>query len=365
LPESGGRIAAPYSRELLEELEKAAARALSELDGFFAGEPPEKMADAMRPFYFALGDFADVIGRTEAGRCVFAVKDVKGRVRVKSLCADPAARLKECLEGAAGTVFFSATLLPVSYYKRLLTGSPKTPAVYAESSFDPKRRLVLIGRGVTTRYRDRSEEMYRKIARYIKEAASGKKGNYMAFFPSFSMLSEVLEIYRSEFDDDESDYVAQQPHMDEAAREIFMENFEGEPRRTLVAFCVMGGIFSEGIDLKGDRLIGAVIVGQGIPQVTPEREVLREYFQRNFGSGYSFAYLVPGMNKVLQAGGRVIRTAEDRGVVMLLDDRFLEEESLSMLPREWGDWRAAGPGEAGEAVKEFFKEDPQAQRPED
>ena len=248
-------------------------------------------------------------------------------------------------------MFFSATLLPLSYYRKLLTTREEPYAVYAPTPFKKERRLLLIARDVSTRYADRTADMLRRIARYISVTAHGRVGNYLAFFPSYRLMRDVFGVYRKEFDAPDTDWVMQHPGMADADREIFLENFYGTPKRSLIGFCVMGGSFSEGLDLTGTKLIGAVIVGAGIPQVSPEREVLKQHFREE---GFDYAYRYPGINKVEQAAGRVIRTAEDLGVILLLDNRLLGGTYTRLFPREWSDYIPTDAETAGEEIRAFW-----------
>lgn len=197
--------------------------------------------------------------------------------------------------------------------------------------------------------------MYQKIARYIIQTVRAKKGNYMVFFPSYRFLEDVYEMFQMEtVDTEEIECVLQSQHMGEQAREIFLETFEEERENSLVGFCVMGGVFSEGIDLTQDRLIGAVIVGTGLPQVCNDREILREYFDSRNLSGFDYSYLYPGMNKVLQSAGRVIRTEEDQGIILLLDERFQGRQYQEMFPREWSGIQTCRLRQLDEKLKSFW-----------
>lgn len=201
--------------------------------------------------------------------------------------------------------------------------------------------------------------MYQKYAEYLLETAYAKTGNYIAFFPSYRFMEAVYDafILRLSWERGQRgdlDYVMQSQYMSEEAREIFLENFEEERKISLVGFCVMGGIFSEGIDLTGDQLIGAMIVGTGLPQVCRERELLKDYFDRRGFKGFDYAYLYPGMNKVLQSAGRVIRTARDKGVVLLLDERFQDKRCRDIFPREWENPLLCRAETAGEKMREFW-----------
>ncbi len=158
----------------------------------------------------------------------------------------------------------------------------------------------------------------------------------MIFFPSYRLMEDVYQVYEEEFSVDWVRCIRQNSDMTEWEREEFLEEFQSR-EGTLVGFCVLGGIFSEGVDLTGERLIGAVIVGTGLPQIGSEREILKEYYDRRNHAGFDYAYRYPGMNKVLQAAGRVIRTKEDKGVILLLDERFLGRDYAEIFPQEWQD----------------------------
>jgi Rad3-related DNA helicase len=177
-------------------------------------------------------------------------------------------------------------------------------AVYAPSSFLPENRLIMIGNDVSTKYTRRNETEYKRILQYILDFTGARTGNYMVFFPSYQMLQAVAELAGDQIEG----LVVQNSSMTEEEKELFLEEFIDDPEVSRVGFCVMGGIFSEGIDLKNDRLIGAVIVGTGLPMVWNERELFRGYFDEKNGKGFDYAYLYQGMNKVMQSAGRVIRT---------------------------------------------------------
>lgn len=205
-----------------------------------------------------------------------------------------------------------------------------------QSSFPKENRRILIGSDVSSRYTRRNRAEYRKIAGYIARCVWQRQGNYMVFFPSYRLMEDVLQVYEEEFSVDWVRCVCQTPDMTEQEREGFLEEFQ-EREGTLVGFCVLGGIFSEGVDLTGESLIGAVIVGTGLPQIGSQREILKEYYDKKNHCGFDYAYRYPGMNKVLQAAGRVIRTKEDKGVILLLDDRFWDRDYQEIFPREWQD----------------------------
>ena len=252
--------------------------------------------------------------------------------RIKLQCMDPSGRLEEALQYARGTAFYSATLLPIRYYREQLSTCADDYAVYAKSSFQTSQRKIIIANDVTSKYTRRGEREYRKIASYIEAFIAAKQGNYMVFFPSYAFLENVFHHFNAP---EQTDILLQNSSMTEREKEEFLAAFDSANQHTLVGFCVMGGIFGEGIDLKEDRLIGTAIVGTGLPQVCHERELFKQYYDSQNGNGFHYAYLYPGINKVFQAGGRVIRTIHDRGVILLLDERFAGRSYLELFPREW------------------------------
>lgn len=301
--------------------------------------------ETYREFYLAVRHFLNMSERVDDNYRIYTELQADGRFMIKELCVNPATCLRDCLDKGNSTVFFSATMLPMPYYRELLSGDPEDYAIYARSPFDPSHRLLAAARDVSSRYTRRGRQEYEKIYDYIRMMVEARAGNYLVFFPSYAFMQGVYEVAQ-ECEDRESpgqmEILMQSSHMTEAARDEFLEAFstpaEAAGQRSLVGFCVMGGIFSEGIDLTGERLIGTVIVGTGLPQICTEREILRQFYDENGKNGFDFAYRYPGMNKVLQAAGRVIRTAEDEGVIVLLDDRFLQGESVTLFPREWEDY---------------------------
>lgn len=308
--------------------------------------------DQVLDFYFEVRSFISIYERVDEHYRIYADFLDNGEFMVKLLCVNPIRNIKECLDQGNSTVFFSATMLPIRYYRQLLSNEPEDYAVYVDSPFDRKNRLLLTASDVTSRYTRRNENEYRKILTYIRELAAAKKGNYMIFFPSYSYMEQVYELLEQE----DFDCILQGSRMTESEREEFLEEFEQERECSLVAFCVMGGLFSEGIDLKEERLIGVVIVGTGLPMVCTEQEILKGYFDETENEGFSFAYQYPGMNKVMQAAGRVIRTVSDKGVILLLDDRFLRRDYQELFPREWDDYKPVTIKTLNAALREFWKQ---------
>ncbi len=309
-------------------------------------------------FYFMIRSFIDIYERVDENYVIYSELKSDGSFWLHLMCVNPAANLAEYLNKGNSAIFFSATLLPVNYYKKLLTTDTESYAIYARSPFDPSNRQILIGRDVSTRYTRRGPDMYLQYANYLKAAVEAKKGNYLAFFPSYRFMEEVYDCFLS-VAGDTADVLIQSQSMSEAAREEFLQEFSLERENALLGFCVMGGIFSEGIDLTEDRLIGSIIVGTGIPQVCLERELLKNYFDSHGGQGFDYAYLYPGMNKVLQSAGRVIRTETDQGVILLLDDRFQDRRYQEIFPREWEMVESCKTGDVSKKIIKFWKESAQ------
>ena len=290
------------------------------LEEYREGEKRELVLD----LYFQVRDFLNIHDILDENYVIYSELERDGRFKVKLFCVNPAANLQNYLEQGNSTIFFSATLLPIRYYKKLLSVETDDYAVYAESPFPEENRLLIIGRDVSTRYTQRGQIMYRRIAEYIAAVAEARRGNYMAFFPSYRFMEDVYEEFIRRAPGITA--VVQSQFMDEKEREQFLERFEASDSAGLVGFCVMGGIFSEGIDLAADRLIGAVVVGTGLPQVCNDREIVKQYFDSRGMEGFDYSYRYPGMNKVLQSAGRVIRTENDRGIIVLLDGRFCQKQ---------------------------------------
>lgn len=310
---------------------------MSELETCLETLRDEELRRQVLEFYFQVRSFLMIYELVDENYVIYAQHEEDGRFKIKLFCVNPAANIQECLDRGRSTVFFSATLLPVQYYKKLLSTREDDYAVYVDSPFCQEKRCLILCRDVSSRYTRRNETEYRKIAAYIHAAASAKAGNYMAFFPSYRLMEDVLSVYRSEFAGENVEILVQGTGMTEVQREEFLGKFQEKNDRSLVGFCVMGGIFSEGIDLAGEKLIGAVVIGTGIPQIGQERELLKEFYDKKGENGFDYAYRFPGMNKVLQSAGRVIRTREDVGVILLLDDRFCTREYEMLFPREWAE----------------------------
>jgi len=287
-------------------------------------------------------------------RYVTVYRKEKRDLWVKLYCMDPADPIRKACAKGKGTVFFSATLTPMNYYLRMLGGNEKSVQMQLPSPFPKEHLLLMLDRTISTRLRDR-DQSYDRITEAVAEMVSAHIGNYLVFFPSYKYMEEVVTRFQSKGLDVR--VMVQAPKMAEIDREAFLSEFDFPAEGTsLVGFAVLGGIFGEGIDLTGDRLTGAVIIGTGLPQVSPEQEVLKGYFDEMMGTGYDYAYTYPGFARVLQSLGRVIRTESDRGVALLIDERYGWSSYYSLFPRHWPHpHKVSGPDKIKKLVEGFFE----------
>ena len=330
------------------------------MEKFLEDSRNHELNDHILDLYFQLRSFLDICDRLDECYVIYTELEPDGRFKLKLYCVDPSVNIQKCLDKGNSTIFFSATLLPIDYYKSLLSRAEDDYAVYASSCFDQRKKQVLVGLDTSSRYTNRSLQEYQRIADYISTAVKGKKGNYLVFFSSYKMMEDVAECFE-ERTPEHTELLCQTSRMTETQREEFLDAFAEGREDSLVGFCVMGSIFGEGIDLKKDRLIGAVIVGTGLPQVCNEREILKNYYDKTKGDGFRYSYLCPGMNKVLQAAGRVIRTEEDRGIILLLDERFGRYQYRQMFPREWSDYQVCRLDNIEEKVRIFWESQEESQ----
>ncbi len=314
--------------------------------------------ETVRDLFFAVRHFTNMYDGMNDKYQIVTDYDGERRFRIKLQCMDPSSKLEEAMDYARAAALFSATLLPVRYYKEQLSTTEDDYAVYAKSTFKASQRKIIIARDVTSKYTRRNETEYRKIAAYIEAFIAAKQGNYMVFFPSYAFLDSV---YQKLDVPEDTTVLIQSSSMREEEREEFLGAFNTIPNdteRTLVGLCVMGGIFGEGIDLKEDRLIGTAVVGTGLPQVCHERELFKNYYDATKGKGFDYAYLYPGINKVFQAGGRVIRTIQDRGVILLLDERFTGRSYRELFPREWVPYDITDLNGMKKLLRQFWDSEP-------
>ncbi len=357
--------------ETIESFIQVLIRLQDTMDKYLEENDDNPVRNDILDFYFEVSHFLTINERVDDNYVIYSEISTDGSFFVKLFCVNPSVNLQECMTRARSTILFSATLLPIQYYKKLLGGTKEDYEVYANSVFNPEKRALYISSDVTSKYSRRSVDEFRNIADYIHEIIKNRHGNYMVFFPSHSFLLSVYECYCEMYLEEQTECLLQDEYMNEEAREAFLNRFcgigdrasvdmetkeekEENQDRNLIGFCVMGGIFGEGIDLKHDSLIGVIVVGTGIPQVCNEREILKQYFDAGGESGFDYAYRYPGMNKVLQAAGRVIRTSDDIGVIALLDERFLQNTYKRLFPREWDEFEVVTRQTIAKRVEYFW-----------
>jgi len=318
--------------ELPEALLKAVREFKQKAEDWLVMNQPAAFRQELLGFYFLCSNYLRTAEFFDTFYVSYFERQGQGNLRAKLFCLNPAPMLAGPLERSRSTIFFSATLLPMDFFTKLLTGAADHPRQIFQSPFPLKNVSLLIHNGISTRYTRRADS-YAAIASAIETICSAHVGNYLVFFPSYAYLAAVLEQLKERLP--ERQILVQDRGMPEEAREAFLVQFSTGNQETLVGLAVMGGIFGEGIDLVGERLIGAVVVGVGVPQVCLENDLIKEYFDQQNVSGFAYAYQYPGFNRVLQATGRVIRTESDRGIIVLIDERFTQARYRHLFPTHW------------------------------
>lgn len=337
-PDKDGVLHGAYhTRELPFEIyalfENLILTAEEELHAAFLTKDEEKTEriSFIREHSFMLKKFYDAAMRFDGGFEFFVFFD-GGEMRIKIFCLDTGGVLRRRLELASSAVLFSATLSPIDFYRSVLGGDRSSATLTLDSPFDKGQLCVSVMNKITTRFSER-EDSLAAVCSVIAATLSAKRGNYMIFAPSFAYAEILCEKFKKKYPKIKT--ILQKPSATQKEKRDFLAEFSNTDGSYLAAFCVLGGIFSEGIDLVGDKLIGAVIVGIGMPQLSFEREAIAAYYQEKLESGVEYAYLYPGMNRVLQAAGRVIRSEDDRGVIVLIDDRFNDPLYKKIMPSLW------------------------------
>lgn len=279
------------------------------------------VTDEFKDFYLELNKFIKLLDFYDDTFALYATKKNEKDVKISLFCIDPSAHLERTLNQVRSKIIFSATLSPTDYYIDMIGGKKTDPILNLPSPFNKNNLKLLVAPHISVRYRNRKETI-ENVACAIKEAISHKLGNYFIYVPSYEYLSELSSYLK----EDDFDLLVQEKDMSEDEKESFLSCFVEKPKRTTVGLAVIGGAFSEGIDLVGDRIIGVVVVGVGLPQLCFERDLIKDYFNKVENNGYEYAYVCPGINKVMQAVGRVIRSENDKGIALLIDDRYLTEE---------------------------------------
>lgn len=336
-------------REFPAELLPALDDALEKVEVWLTKNEPAVFRNDLLILFFRLNSFRRTAELYDE-RFVTIIESAR-ELRVRLFCVDPSFLLRQALARGKSAIFFSATLAPMDYYRALLGGDASDPALQLKSPFPPEHLAVLVHGRIKTHFKARGESL-KEVVEATAALVQGRRGNYLVYFPSYQYLAMAHEQFRAAHPKVAT--LAQSPGMNEAEREAFLAAFSVEHGETLAGFAVLGGIFGEGIDLAGDRLIGAVIVGVGLPQLCVERDLIRDYFQGQGGSGFDYAYTFPGMNRVLQAIGRVIRSENDRGVVLLIDARFTEARYRRLFPTWWRWLRVADIRTIQNMIKQFW-----------
>lgn len=317
---------------LPEVLLKAIREFSQKAEDWLVLNQPAEFRQELLEFYFLCSNYLRTAEYFDTFYVSYFERQGSSDLKAKLFCLDPAPMLATPLERSRSAIFFSATLLPMDYFMKLLTGDEDHPKQIYQSPFPTENVSLLVHNGIATKYNQRADS-YAAIAAAIESICSAQVGNYLVFFPSYAYLAAVLELLKERLP--ESQLIIQDRGMTEEAREAFLARFSTGNQETLVGLAVMGGIFGEGIDLVGERLIGAVVVGVGVPQVCLERDLIKDYFDRQNVSGFAYAYQYPGFNRVLQATGRVIRTEADRGIIVLMDERFTHARYRQLFPTHW------------------------------
>jgi len=323
---------------------------LKEAEAWLAKNQPADFREDLLELYFRLHSFRRTAELYDQ-RYVTLLEPGESVVRL--FCLDPSSLLRQALERGKATVFFSATLTPIDYYRSLLGSSAEDPQLQLPSPFAPENLAVMVQDRIRTHLNARTKTLV-EVVEAIRAVVRGRRGNYLVYLSSYQYLAEVREQFQNL--EPSVHVLAQRPGMSESEREAFLAAFAIEQGETLVGFAVMGGVFGEGIDLVGERLIGAIIVGVGLPQLCIERDLIRDYFQEKTAAGFDYAYTFPGMNRVLQAIGRVIRSEADRGVVLLIDTRFGERRYRELFPAWWRAARVRNVAEIADAARSFWDE---------
>jgi DNA excision repair protein ERCC-2 len=344
--ENGVSTNPEFPDSLIEPLETA----LDEVENWLVKNQPAEFREALLALYFRLHSFRRTAELYDE-RFVTIIESGPA-IKVRLFCLDPSLLLRKALARGKAAIFFSATLTPMDYYRTLLGGAPEDPVLQLSSPFPSQNLAVLIQDRIQTHFKGRADSLG-DVVEAIGTLVRGRRGNYLVYFPSYQYLNDTLQEFQIRFPP--ISVLVQRPGMTEPERDAFLAAFSVEYGETLVGFAVLGGIFGEGIDLVGERLIGAVIVGVGLPQMCVERNLIRDYFQQQNAAGFDYAYTFPGMNRVLQAVGRVIRSETDHGVVLLIDARFDELRYRRLFPAWWKFVKVRNSDALRETVAGFWK----------
>lgn len=311
----------------------------------------ESVTNETTEFYLFVNRFLKIY-EIKTNRFVIYYEKNKGLINIHLLCLDASNYLRVITNHIKGSVFFSATLSPMDYYIDTLGGDKNLdPVLILDSPFPKDNFLLMVAPKVSIKYKNRNST-YSIVSEYIKAFVINKVGNYLVFLPSYEYLNNLLPVLDLPTD---ITVFTQNKDMTEQERLEFINKFSSSPKNTTIGFAIIGGAFSEGIDLVSDRLIGAVIVGTGLPKINFESDETAKYYDSIKLDGNAYAYVYPGMNKVMQAVGRVIRDKDDRGAVLLIDERYTTSQYQSLYKKEWSNYQIVlSSNEVKELTRDFY-----------
>jgi len=313
---------------LPDEISNAIEKFMLEAQRFMK-ENPKDAEDTFKDGFFMLNRFTKLFLLFDENFTLYAVKKNEELAAIKLLCLNPKIFIAATLDKVYGSVLFSATLAPIDYYSNELAKTSRDELIQLDNPFPRDNLLLLAATNVATTYKKR-DDTYGLVADYILAATEGRIGNFLVFCPSYVYLSNILSYLETI---DSIDLLVQTRAMNQSSRAAFLDEFKLNPTTTTIGLTVVGGIFSEGVDLVDDRLSGVVIIGVGFPSISFEKELIRRYYDDNGHSGFHNAYIAPGINRVLQAMGRVIRSETDRGFILLIDQRYLENRYRKIIEK--------------------------------
>ncbi|MBO4979117.1 MAG: ATP-dependent DNA helicase [Clostridia bacterium] len=350
--ENGKSVGYYIGQARAEHFDTEVLRLHEKLVAWLRANHEHALYDLVNDFSREMQRYAAILARYDE-KFVTYIEEEADETEISLICIDPSEVVGEMLDVGRASVLFSATLTPLSYFSDLLGGDKSSVFLELSSPYEAENLCVAAVDSLSTRFEDR-DKTYKKAATYIAAAVSAKRGNYMVYFPSYSYLEKVHEAFVKKYPDVCT--IVQKKGMNLAEKEAFLAAFPEDSGKMRIGFCVLGGSFSEGVDLPGSRLIGSIILGTGLPGLSSERNIMRDYFQNRYDDGFAYAYTYAGMNNVLQAAGRVIRREEDKGIVVLIDDRYGTPTYQKLFPKHWEHLKYAGnPASLAEIARKFWE----------
>ncbi len=351
--QADGRLAGYYiGQERAEEFDRELLSFSEKVSMWLRANRENELYDHLNELFRETQRYIAILARYDE-KFITYIEETEEDTSVSLICIDPTEVVGERLDMGRASVLFSATLTPLTYFSDLLGGDKASMFLELSSPYEAENLCVAAVDSISTRFEDRARS-YKKVATYIAASVSAKAGNYMVYFPSYSYLEKVHEAFHKKYPDVPT--IVQKKGMNLREKEEFLASFPEDTGKMRIGFCVLGGSFSEGVDLPGSRLIGSIIVGVGLPGFSSERNIMRDYFQNRYENGFEYAYTYAGMNNVLQAAGRVIRREEDKGIVVLIDDRYGTPTYQKLFPKHWGHLKYAGnPSSLAEIARKFWE----------